>query len=149
MGEAATPWMTASASGQGPAFDYGSISVEFAGGAVGYIMPSHSPYVRKGLAADMEIHGTRASLGVERWKGRLVLAESEGDAELLEDVPDGGSVNQFARFAFPGVRQRADGTGADHPGLDDGWKAQLLTDAAALSARRGAWVDLDELNPEA
>ena len=133
----------------GTAFDYGSISVEYAGGAVGYIMPSHSPYIRKGLAADLEIHGTRASLGVERWNGRLVMAEPDEDAELLEEVPDGGPVNQFARFAFPGVRQRAEGSGTDHPGLDDGWKAQLLTDAAALSAERGAWVDLDELDPEA
>ena len=112
-------------------------------------MPSHSPYLRKGLAPDMEIHGTKASLGVERWAGRLVLAWPEDDPELLETVPAGGPVNQFAQFAFPGVRQRAEGSGTDHPGLDDGWKAQLLTDAAALSAKRGAWVDLDELNPEA
>ena len=84
----------------------------------------------------MEIHGTQASLGVERWTGRLVLARLEGDPEVLETVADGGPVNQFAQFAFPGVRQRAEGSGADHPGLDDGWKAQLLTDAAALSATR-------------
>ena len=133
----------------GTAFDYGSISIEFAGGAVGYIMPSHTPYMRKGLSPDLEIHGTQASLGVERWTGRLVLARPEGDPEVLETVPDGGPVNQFAEFAFPGVRQRAEGTGTDHPGLDDGWRAQLLTDAAALSAERGTWVDLAELDPEA
>ena len=153
--EEALSWGTSHASGDserlraGTAFDYGSISIEFAGGAVGYIMPSHTPYLRKGLSPDMEIHGTQASLAVERWAGRLVLARPEGDPEVLETVPDGGPVNQFAEFAFPGVRQRADGTDTDHPGLDDGWRAQLLTDAAALSAERGTWVDLDELNPEA
>ena len=153
--EEALSWGNSHASGDserlraGTAFDYGSISIEFAGGAVGYIMPSHTPYMRKGLAPDLEIHGTQASLGVERWTGRLVLARPEGDPEVLETVPDGGPVNQFAEFAFPGVRQRAEGSGTDHPGLDDGWKAQLLTDAAALSAERGTWVDLAELDPEA
>ena len=153
--EEALSWGNSHASGDservraGTAFDYGSISIEFAGGAAGYIMPSHTPYLRKGLAPEMEIHGTQASLAVERWTGRLVLARPEGDPEVLETVPDGGAVNQFARYAFPGVRQRAEGSGADHPGLDDGWRAQLLTDAAALSAKRGAWVELGELNPEA
>ena len=28
---------------------------------------------------------------------------------------------------------------------DDGWRVQLFTDAATLSARRGAWVTLTDL----
>ena len=32
--------------------------------------------------------------------------------------------------------------------LDDGWRVQLFTDAAALSAKRGAWVELAELDAE-
>ncbi len=127
------------------AFDYAGISVQLTGGAVGYVMPSHAQYIRKGLAPEMELHGEAASLGVDRWTGRLVLARPERDPETLEIVPEREPGNDFIQFAFPGVRQRAQGTGADHPGLDDGWRAQLFTDAAALSAKRGEWVEIAEI----
>ena len=36
----------------------------------------------------------------------------------------------------------------EHPDLDDGGRVQLFLDAAALSAKRGAWVNLAELESE-
>ena len=80
--------------------------------------------------------------------GLLTIAWPEKDAEILEVVQDREPGDDFAQFAFPGVRQRAENKGNDHPGLDDGWRAQLFTDAAALSAKRGTWVELAELDSQ-
>ena len=132
----------------GTAFDYGSVSIEFKSGAIGYLMASHARYIRKGLTPDLELHGTKASLGIARLAGQLTIAWPEKDAEILEVVQDREPGDDFAQFAFPGVRQRAENKGNDHPGLDDGWRAQLFTDAAALSAKRGTWVELAELDSQ-
>ena len=35
--------------------------------------------------------------------------------------------------------------GSPHPNLHDGWRVQIFTDAAALSAERGGWVELEEI----
>jgi len=32
--------------------------------------------------------------------------------------------------------------------MEDGWRVQIFTDAAALSAKRGTWVELAELDAE-
>ena len=132
----------------GTAFDYGTILVEFNSGAFGSIRVSHSRYLRKGLSPDMELHGAEASLSVDRASATISLVRPGGEPEVIDPVPDRQG-NRFARYAFPGVRERAEGTGNTHPGLDDGWRVQLFTDAAALSARRGSWVELAELDPEA
>jgi predicted dehydrogenase len=95
----------------------------------------------------MELHGTEGSLGIDRASSTILLVRPGGVPEVIDTVPE-IAVNQFAEYAFPGVRERADGTASVQPGLDDGWRVQLFTDAAALSAQRGSWVDLSELNPE-
>ena len=96
----------------------------------------------------MELHGTEGSLGIDRASSTISLVRPGGVPEVIDTVPE-IEVNKFVEYAFPGVRERADGTANGHPGLDDGWRVQLFTDAATLSARRGSWVELAELNPEA
>jgi predicted dehydrogenase len=141
------------ADGQGTrtatALDFGSIAIEFENGAVGSIMASHVPFLRKGLAPDMEIHGTEASLAINRLKNELTIARTGPDAELLEKIDDPGMGNRFSRFVFPALRERTGGGASEHPGLDDGWRAQMLIDAAVLSAKQGRSVELAELNAEA
>ena len=66
---------------------------------------------------------------------------------LLERIEDPGFGNRFAKHVFPAVRARIEGVGLEHPGLDDGWRVQLFTDAAAQSAQRGVWIELAELIP--
>ena len=131
----------------GTAYDYGTILVEFASGAFGTIRVAHSRYLRKGLSPDMELHGTEGSLGIDRASSTISVVRPGGVPEVIDTVLE-IEVNKFAEYAFPGVRERADGTSSEHPGLDDGWRVQLFTNAAVLSAQRGSWVDLAELNPE-
>lgn len=130
------------------ALDFGDIAIEFQNGAVGSIMASHAPFLRKGLAPDMELHGTDASLAIDRLKNELTIARTGQDIELLEKIDDPGMGNRFSRFVFPALRERADVGASQHPGLDDGWRVQMFVDAAALSARHGRWVELAELNAE-
>jgi len=132
---------------QGSAYDYASIAWEFHNGAVGMLLISHAPVLRKGLAPELELHGSEASLAVHR-SGKLMLAQADAEAELLETVPDSGFGNRFAKYVFPAIRQRAAGQPCEHPGLDDGWRVQIFTDASALSAQRGGWVELAELDAQ-
>jgi predicted dehydrogenase len=103
-------------------FGFGDVAIEFENGAGGSIMASHAPFLRKGLAPDMELHGTEASLAIDRLKNELTIARIGQNTELLERVDD--------------------------PGLDDGWRVQMFVDAAMLSAKQGRWVELVELNSE-
>ncbi|MDP6358568.1 MAG: Gfo/Idh/MocA family oxidoreductase [Planctomycetota bacterium] len=130
---------------KGTAFDYANIIWQFAGGAIGSIMLSHAPLFRKGLAPEMEFHGTDASLGVDRINSQLTTVRQAQDVESRETVEDPGFGNRFARHVFPAIRQRAAGSPCEHPGLEDGYNVQRFTDAAALSAKRGSWVSLDEV----
>ena len=130
---------------KGTAFDYGNTLVEFQSGAVGSLVTSHAPFLRSGLAPDMELHGTEASLALHRLTNSLTLARPGEDSQPLETVPEVGPENRFAKYAFPGVRERAAGSSSEHPGLDDGWRVQMFVEAAATSAKRGSWVELAEL----
>ena len=132
---------------KGTAFDYAAIAIEFQSGAVGSIMPSHTRYIRKGLAPDMELHGTKASLSVSRMTGEVTLVRPEEDPEVVDTLPD-KPVNRFAKYVFPALRERATGSSSEHPGLDDGLRVQTFADAAKLSAQRGAWVELSELDAQ-
>lgn len=127
---------------QGTAFDFAAVSLAFENGAVGSLVVSHAPYLRKGLAPDMELHGTEASLSVDRLSGRLTLVRPGKDPEVLDIVPDPGFGNRFAKHVFPAIRSRIAGEPTGHPGLDDGWRVQRFTDAAVRSAREGVWVAL-------
>ena len=126
------------------AFDYANIAWEFQNGAVGTIVLSHAPYLRKGLAPELELHGTRASMSIDRLTGVLTEVRPDEPAQVVDTLPHDGFGNRFAQHVFPAIRQRAAESESEHPGLDDGYRAQLFTDAAAASAKRGSWVDLAE-----
>src|SRR5262249_32137676 len=130
---------------QGTAFDFADIAFVLENGAVGSMLLSHATYLRKGLAPELELHGTEASLAVDRLTGSLTLVRPGKAPEGLATVPHPGFGNRFARHVFPALRSRRAGQPTEHPGLDDGWRVQLFTDAAALSARRGAWVTFTDL----
>ena len=133
---------------KGTAFDYADILVEFMGGAVGAFKVSHSPFVRKGLAPELELHGTEASLALDRVGSTITLARPEEAPQVLETGFDQDSGNRFIKYVFPAIRQLAAGSTSGEPGLYDGWRVQMFADAAAISAKRGAWVELAELDAE-
>ena len=131
---------------KGTAFDYANISWEFQNDAVGTIVLSHAPFLRKGLTPELVLHGTKASLSVDRVTGALTLVRPDEAAQVLETVDNPGFGNRFAKHVFPAIRQRATGNGCEHPGLDDGWRVQIFAEAAAMSAKRGEWVELAEFD---
>lgn len=133
---------------QGTAFDYANMAFQFDSGAVGSLVLSHASCLRKGLAPDLELHGSKASLAIDRTANTLRLAEGGEPPELLEQLEDSGFANRFAKHVFPAIRAQLAAAELEHPGLDDGWRVQLFTDAAAQSAERGTWVELAELDPE-
>jgi predicted dehydrogenase len=127
---------------RGTAFDFADVAFVLDNGAVGSLLLSHAPFLRKGLAPEVELHGTEASLSLDRLSGRLMLTREGSPAELLETVPDPGFGNRFTRQVFPALHARIAGEPSDHPGLDDGYSVQRFTDACSLSARQGNWTRL-------
>jgi predicted dehydrogenase len=138
----------ATQSRRGSAYDYASISVEMDSGAVGTMVLSHAPFLRKGVAPELELHGTDASLSIDRISGAVRLFRPGADGATVATLPDEGQGNRFQAYAFPGLRDRIEGRSSDHPGLDDGYRIQLFTEAAARSARHGNWVDLSDIEDE-
>jgi predicted dehydrogenase len=130
---------------QGTACDYASIAVRMRTGTVGTVLLSHAPYLRKGMAPDLELHGTDASLSIDRVSGAVRLFRPDTEAETVAALPDGEPVNRFEKYVFPALRERIDARSTQHPGLDDGYRVQLFTDAAMRSAEQGEWVALAEL----
>ena len=124
---------------KGTAYDYANIAWEFEGGAVGSIIVSHAPFLRKGLAPEIELHGMEASLSVNRFNGELKLFRQDQAEEVLAVLPEKPADNRFEKLIFPSLRKALSGLEADHPNLEDGWRVQLFTDAAARSAKTGGW----------
>ena len=133
---------------KGTAFDYASISIEMESGIVGTLVLSHAPVFRKGLAPELELHGSEASLSVDRITGHVRLHHPDSTPETVAVLPDEGLGNRFKKYVFPALRERAEGQASEHPGLDDGYRVQLFTDAAARSARQGEWVELARVESE-
>ena len=128
---------------KGTTFDYASVAWEFDDGAVATLVLSHTPFFRKGIAPELELHGTKASLGLDRVSGNLILAKPGEPAEIIDTVSDNGFGNRFAKYVFPSLRQALAGEETGHPDLKDGWRVQLFTDAAARSARSGRWETVE------
>lgn len=126
---------------RGTAFDYATVAFELTGGAVGTLMVAHAPYIRRSHVPEIELHGTLASLALDRTAATLTLCRPGEQPELFETVPFTGYGNRFGDHVFPALQLRMAGQPCDHPGLDDGLAAQLFADAAAESAQRGTWVD--------
>jgi predicted dehydrogenase len=138
----------ASESRKGTAFDYASVAVEMHGGAVGTFVLSHAPVFRKGLAPELELHGTQASLSIDRVSGQVRVFQADAEPETVATLPDAGQGNRFKQYVFPGLRDRIEKQASVHPGLDDGYRVQLFTEAASQSATDGGWIDLEELENE-
>ena len=128
---------------RGSTFDYASVAWEFDNGVVATLVLSHTPFFRKGIAPELELHGTKASLGLDRVSGNLTLAKQGEPVEIIDTVSDSGFGNRFAKYVFPSLRQALAGEETGHPDLKDGWRVQLFTDAAARSARSGRWETVE------
>ncbi|MCH2210791.1 MAG: Gfo/Idh/MocA family oxidoreductase [Fuerstiella sp.] len=121
--------------------DYAGVSWEFANGAVGTLLLSHATYFRKGIAPELELHGTDASVGINRVTGDVILGDPDCAPKLLASIPDKGFGNRFEKYVFPVVRSvRAGEIPGDHPNLKNGWRVQCFTDAVVQSAITGGWV---------
>ncbi len=94
---------------KGTAFDYANIIWQFHGGVVGSLVLSHAPTLRKGLAPEVELHGTEGSLAIDRLQNKLTLVRPDGTVELLETVPNPGFGNRFIKHVFPAISDRASG----------------------------------------
>lgn len=126
----------------GTAVDYAAISFELPQGVVGALMLSHAPVIRKGLAPEVELHGTEASLAIDRLNGLITIAKAGGAFESEQVAQAVASENRFADFVFPALRAAIAGEPTDHPDLEDAYRVQRFTDAAAKSGSSGGWVDV-------
>ena len=123
-------------------FDYASVSCLFSNGASGLFVLSHAGSVRKFLAPEIELHGTKASLSADRYTGKIKLIRQNQELETLHELPPAFEFgNRFEQYVFPALSPMIKGTRSSvpHPTLEDGWLAQRFTDAAYLSAKDGHW----------
>ena len=81
--------------------------------------------------------------------GRLFITGGTGfvGTWLLESFVDEGFGNRFEKHVFPAIRAQLVNQNCPHPGLHDGYRVQLFTDAAALSGQKGQWINLADLDP--
>jgi len=133
---------------KGTAFDYATIAWEWDNDAVGAIILSHAPVIRKGMAPELELHGTKASLAIDRIRSTVTLYPPDDTDGEVEKIEDPGFGNRAAKHVFGSFQEQIAGTRGVHPGMDDGYRVQLFTDAAATSAKRGGWVELSELDQD-
>lgn len=133
---------TAESSRKGGTVDYANIACRYSNGAMGTYLLSHAPFLRKHLAPELELHGTKASLSIDRWSGDVIVVTSDQEKQLVENVPDCAFGNRFSKWVFPSLAPIVSGSGgaAGHPDLEDGWIAQRFTDAALQSVQGGRWV---------
>ncbi len=109
---------------------------------MGNYLLSHAPILRKHLEDELGLHGTKASLSIDRWSGDVIVVTSDQEKQLVENVPDCAFGNRFSKWVFPSLAPIVSGSGgaAGHPDLEDGWIAQRFTDAALQSVQGGRWV---------
>ena len=133
-----------SAHRKGGTVDYAAVNCRFAGGGAGVFVLSHAGYLRKHLAPELELHGTTASLSIDRYSGDVVLVGSDQMTEVIHSMPDEGFGNRFQKFVFPALAPTLSGEASEleHPHLGDGLIAQRFTDAAQTSVNEGRWVQV-------
>jgi predicted dehydrogenase len=125
---------------QGTAFDYAAIALQWDSGAVGSLTLSHAPSLRKGLAPELELHGSKASLAIDRISSVLTIARGEQPETEAERIDNPGFGNRFDKYVFPALRAQLAGEPTEHPDLEDGWRVQQFTDAVVRSAQQGGWA---------
>jgi predicted dehydrogenase len=124
------------------AVNYANLSIVFPGGVVGVIIVSHDSCIRRTATPDLELHGSDASLVVDRQLGTISVIQGNGEATELDRMQIQPWSDRFGRYVFPAFRRALDGQTPDWPNLDDGYRVQVFTDAAMTSARTGGWVDV-------
>lgn len=124
------------------AYDYANIAFEMQNGAVGTLTLSHASNFCRGLAPDLELHGTKGSLSVDRFTDQITIVGTDENIRTVETIPNPGWGNRFGNHVFPALRAQLSGQPTDHPDLADGYHNQLFTDAAANSAKSGSWVEI-------
>jgi predicted dehydrogenase len=95
---------------------------------------------------ELELHGTEASITVDRFHGKVTRGLPDNSVEVIHQFPPGGFDigNRFKQWVIPALREVMRGArqeDVDVPNLHDGLAAQLFTDAVAESAKRGTWVE--------
>jgi len=138
------PQQTQPATQQPSVPDMAQLAIEFPDQTICSIVLSHASYLRKGFSPELELHGTQASLSVNRLTGELWIAESPEPAKLLETMTSNSLDNRFANYVFPAMQNQIAGNFSFHPDLEDGWKVQRFVAAAVSSASTGGWVDVSE-----
>lgn len=139
--------------------DYSSINFEFASGRLGVAIVSHASFLRRGISPELEIHGEEASLSLNRVSGDLLIAENQGQPQILANIPD-VPCNRFERYVIPSLRDYlADcareskcGSTAHHddlvskyPNLNDGLQVQSFVESAIASNDQGTWAELSQV----
>lgn len=126
---------------KGGTVDYASLSCRYTSGAVGTYLLSHATFLRKHLAPELELHGTKASLSIDRWSGDVILVTPDQEKKVIQNAADQGFGNRFGKWVFPALALflRGEAGRSDHPDLEDGWIAQKFTDAALAAVKSGHW----------
>lgn len=121
--------------------DFGNVTWEYEDGTTATMLMSQMPSLRMGFAPEMELHGTKASLAVDRKSGSLFLLRDSGPPCLLE-THSTESGNRFSKHVLPAVQAAVAGKLNDHPNLRDGHQAQIFLDGALKAAQLGYWARL-------
>lgn len=129
--------------------DYANISFKLTNGATGILVVSHAHYLRKGIVPELEVHGEKASIIIDRYHGKVSLFHGIEDKGEVFNVESGGFDigNRFKKIVIPALLQVINGkqqTELEVPNLKDGWKVQLFTDAALKSHKLGQWVSIKQ-----
>ena len=124
--------------------DFGTLSWQLANGAVGTLTIAQTPAAR-GAGIDFEIHGTEASLLIDRAAGHLHLARSEPGTPkprvTTETVAAAEpALNRFAEYVLPALYAQLEGTPFEYPSIEDGLYAQRFVDAVMRSAATATWA---------
>lgn len=123
--------------------DFATIAWEFGGGAVGALVVSHASHIRKGICPELELHGSKASLAINRMTGDITLCD-DGKLETVANVPD-VPCNRFESYVLPIIRAHIEKTPPpSHPNLFDGYRVQCFLDAAIASAETATWQSISE-----
>ena len=122
--------------------DYGNIAVRFNNETCGAVMVSHATFLRKGLCPELELHGSAASLAVNRVSGEISIAEGQQKLVQLDCIPD-APCNRFETHVLPALcSHNSSGQQSMHPNLNDGVQVQRFIDSSLESAESGRWVEL-------
>ncbi|MCL2330334.1 MAG: Gfo/Idh/MocA family oxidoreductase [Phycisphaerae bacterium] len=132
-----------SATRKSSTYDYATLTVECGRGALGVFVLSHATYLRKGFTPELELHGTKASIGINRVERTITLCNNtNGEVEVVHRFSEDKSFNRFKQFVFPALRARIAGNPGEFPGIDDGWRSQVFTDAAVASVKSKQWEEV-------